>query len=329
MSEGEFNSRQWISDRQTFWRRVEADTPALVDNKPVSIDAVNSAIVDYPELARDLAIARNEAPGSPLTAQLERLYRTLHRALHQPARWRKQDLWHYLSTDVPTTAFALRWQIFSTTVGFFVCAILGWMLVAQYPDMAGLFASPGMIETVQRGELWTDGLLNVMPSSILSIQIFTNNVMVCLMAMSLGVLYGLGTIYIIALNGMMLGSVFSFVHQYGLSDELFTFVVAHGCVELSIIFIAAAVGFSLGEAIARPGHLSRMASFQRAMQTGGRFMILLVLFMIGAGIIEGYVSPNPAFPLWSRVVIGVTYWLFFVWTLMGLPGLRRHEPRPV
>ena len=54
----------------------------------------------------------------------------------------------------------------------------GWWLVATYPELAGLFASAEMIEKVRAGELWTDDLLNVMPSSLLSVSIFTNNVVV-------------------------------------------------------------------------------------------------------------------------------------------------------
>jgi len=42
-----------------------------------------------------------------------------------------------------------------------------------------------------------------------------------------------------------------------------------------------------------------------------------VLLLIGAGLIEGYVSPNPHVSLQARVVIGVSYWLFMVLMLSG------------
>jgi hypothetical protein len=45
---------------------------------------------------------------------------------------------------------------------------------------------------------------------------------------------------------------------------------------------------------------------------------------VGSGLIEGYISPNPAFSLRARVAIGVAYWLFMVALLNGwLFGLRR------
>ena len=96
-----------------------------------------------------------------------------------------------------------------------------------------------MINGVERGRLWTDGLLNVAPSSLLSVGILSNNIAVSLLAFCVGVLFGLGTFYIIAMNGLMLGGIFAFTHQHGLADELFRFVIAHGVVELSVICLPA------------------------------------------------------------------------------------------
>jgi hypothetical protein len=41
------------------------------------------------------------------------------------------------------------------------------------------------------------------------------------------------------------------------------------------------------------------------------------VLLIGAGVLEGYVSPNPRFALWARVAFGVSYWLFMVALLSG------------
>jgi uncharacterized membrane protein SpoIIM required for sporulation len=170
---------------------------------------------------------------------------------------------------------------------------------------------------VQRGELWTDDLLNVFPSSVLSLQIFTNNIVVSLFAVCLGVLYGLGTFYIIGLNGLMLGGVFAFTAQHGIADRLFQFVVAHGFVELSVVCVAGAVGASLGEALARPGSVTRGAAFQAAVRRGLRLMSVCVVFLVGAGLIEGFVSPDPRVPLAARLAIGLGYFLLFVLVLSG------------
>ncbi len=51
-------------------------------------------------------------------------------------------------------------------------------------------------------------------------QILTNNIVVSLFAYCAGFLFGLGTFYIVGLNGMMLGAIFMFCRQHGMDDEL-------------------------------------------------------------------------------------------------------------
>jgi uncharacterized membrane protein SpoIIM required for sporulation len=219
--------------------------------------------------------------------------------------------------EAAAAAYELRWHILAVTALFFVAAGAGFGLVSMYPELASLFASEAMIEQVSQGQLWTDDLLNILPSSLLAVQIFTNNIVVSLFAVCLGVLYGLGTIYIIGLNGVMLGSIFAFTAQHGMAGRLFEFVAAHGFVELSVIFIAGAAGASLGEALARPGHLTRGAAFQKAVGRAARLMVVCLAFLIGAGVIEGYVSPDRSIPLAVRLAVGLGYFALFVLVLTG------------
>jgi uncharacterized membrane protein SpoIIM required for sporulation len=118
----------------------------------------------------------------------------------------------------------------------------------------------------------------------------------------------------------MLGGVFAFTAQHGLALRLFEFVCAHGFVELSVIFIAGAVGASLGEALARPGHLTRAAAFHAATARGARLMFVCVVFLVGAGVIEGYISPNPGVPLPVRLAVGLGYLALFMLVLTGAVG---------
>ncbi len=316
----------WLAARAEHWRGAAQHLDALQDNKPMDVENVRAAILDYPEAARDVAVARRVAPNSRMTAFLESVYSGLHIALYREPKTARASLRRFFGEEVPEVVAALSWHIFSVIAGFILATLAGWWLVQTFPELVSLFASEAMINTVQSGELWTDGLLNILPSSVLSIQIFTNNILVALTAMSLGVLYGLGTIYIIGLNGLMLGGVFAFTHRYELADNLLLFVMAHGPVELTIICIAGAVGFCIGESIARPGQLRRIESFQKAVQKGAKLMLLCVIFLVGAGLIEGYISPDPQFSMTFRIVVGFAYLMVFVFALRGF-GLRKRAER--
>lgn len=312
---------RWFELRAPVWKDVAARLRLIDRGKSAPPESVLAVVSSYPEIARDLAIARREAPGGTLTRHLETIYLQLHRTLFRPPSSVWRDLRYLFLHGAAIEFMRLRWHVFWVTLLFVVSGFAGWWLVRTYPELAALFAAEQMIDQVSRGELWTDGITNVTPSSILTVQLFTNNVAVALTAMCVGVLYGLGTVYIIALNGLMLGGVFAFTHNYGMADRLFDWVAAHGPVELSVICVAGAVGASLGESLARPGQLSRLASFQRAVRRGLKLMLVAMCFMVGAGFVEGFISPNDNIDRTGRLIIGWSYWLVFVVVLTG--GLGR------
>jgi uncharacterized membrane protein SpoIIM required for sporulation len=73
----------------------------------------------------------------------------------------------------------------------------------------------------------------------------------------------------------------------------------------------------LGEALVRPGALTRGEAFRRAASEGIRVMFVVTLLLVACGFIEGYISPEPEVPRWARVTLGVGYWLFMVSLLRG------------
>jgi uncharacterized membrane protein SpoIIM required for sporulation len=311
---------KWFEQRAAEWRSAGRRLQGIERGASAPPEMVLEAVRAYPEIARDLAIARRAAPNGPLTKYLEGVYLQLHRSLFRPptAFWR--GVLRLFTHDAAAAARELRSHIASVAALFVASLGAGAWLVATYPELATLFASEQMIEGVQRGELWTDNLLGVFPSSLLSAQIFTNNVVVSLFALCLGVLYGLGTFYIIAMNGFSIGGVFAFTAHYGVAERLFEFTAAHGFVELSVVCLSGAVGASLGEALARPGELTRGAAFQRAVMRGMRLMAVCLVFLVGAGVLEGFVSPDPRFPLAARLAIGLSYFTLFLLVLSGALG---------
>jgi uncharacterized membrane protein SpoIIM required for sporulation len=315
--------------RSSLWQSAAERTRRLSGKR--TDDAADAAAMadDYRMLAHDVAKVRRLLPESRAREYLEAAYAQAHASLHRPAWHPGHALLSLFRAEIPAVVSWLRPHIIWATALFILTVIAGYWMVHTYPDLIALFASPELIATVERGQLWTEGLLNVVPSSVLSLQILTNNIVVSLFAYCAGFLFGLGTVYILGLNGLMLGAVFAFTSLHGLGDELFRFVVAHGCVEISVMCLSGAAGAAVGEALIRPGAATRSESFQRAALQSGKLVLACVLLLVGSGVIEGYVSPNPAFPLWTRIVIGLTYWLFMIALLNGwLFGVRRSGPAP-
>lgn len=315
-----------LLQRAGLWRAAQARMDRLAARR--TDDATDAARMadDYRLLAHDLARVRELLPATRTREYLEGVYARAHGTLHHGAWPLEHALQQFVRTDLPA---AIRWllpYLWWTTLIFLLAAAGGYALVHRYPDLIGLFASPELIASVERGKLWTDGLLNVVPSSILSVQLLANNVAVSLFAYCAGLFFGLGTLYILGLNGLMLGAVFAFVGAHGLAGELGGFIVAHGCVELSVMCLSAAAGAAVGEALIRPGSAGRMQSFSVAALRSGRVLIACAVLLVGAGLIEGYVSPNPHVPFGARMAIGVGYWLVMLALLSG--RLFRNQPTP-
>jgi uncharacterized membrane protein SpoIIM required for sporulation len=271
----------------------------------------------YRALARDLASSRELLPGSSTTAALENAVGQLHVAVSRPPRY-GQARWRTLFRDqVPAAVRMVRGHVLWIAALLVGSGFAGWWLVTTYPELIGLIASERMISGVEQGHLWTDEILNVAPSSVLSAQIFSNNVAVTVASFCVGLFFGLGTFYMIALNGLMIGGLLAFTQQHGLMLRLVKFMLAHGFVELSVICLAGAAGAVLGESLIRPKLATRAQSFRACAAGLGPLLLACVPLLLGAGLIEGYISPIGSYSLPLRLAVGLSYWLLMLLFLSG------------
>jgi uncharacterized membrane protein SpoIIM required for sporulation/uncharacterized RDD family membrane protein YckC len=314
------------TSRHRALQAARARAAQLGRGRGTDVSEALAVVDDYRQAARELGAAR----GSQVDDEfLEATYADLHDVIHRPARRGLLLLRSLLRDQVPASVYAMRMHLLAVTLLFVICGVTGFWLIYRFPDLIAMFASPQLIATVERGELWTEGLLNVTPSAVLSVSILMNNIVVALFAFCSGIIFGLGTFYLIGLNGISLGAIFAFTGQHGLAGRLFDFVVAHGCVELSCICIAGAAGSYLGEALIRPGALTRSEAFRMAARDGMRVLAVVTLLLFICGFIEGYVSPDPEVPRWARVTIGVGYFLFMISLLRGYVFGRSRGGEPI
>jgi uncharacterized membrane protein SpoIIM required for sporulation/uncharacterized RDD family membrane protein YckC len=315
-----------VAARHAALQAARARASRLGRRHGTEVSHALAVVDDYRHAARELGAARASQADDEF---LEATYADLHDVIHRPARRGWLMLWSLLRDQVPASVHAMRMHLLGVTMLFVIAGVSGFWLVYSFPDLIAMFASPQLIATVERGELWTEGLLNVTPSAVLSVSILMNNIVVALFAFCSGIIFGLGTFYLIGLNGISLGAIFAFTGQHGLAGRLFDFVVAHGCVELSCICIAGAAGSYLGEALIRPGALTRSEAFRLAARDGVRVLAMVTLLLFICGFIEGYVSPDPEVPRWARVTIGVGYFLFMVSLLRGYVFGRSRGSQPI
>jgi uncharacterized membrane protein SpoIIM required for sporulation len=315
----------WLTARAAEWRTV-AQRAERAGHGTITAPQAVQLTRDYRSVARDLASARRHLPGAPATRALEALYFRLH-ALHRAARatWR-EALADFFLASVPASYRCVRPILVWTAGWFFLCVGIGWWLINWQPELVSLFLPEDAIAGVESGQVWTDQIFGIAPPAIESIGILSNNISVALMGLVMGLLLGLGAIYLLGLNGLMLGAAFAFTHQHGLAGNLGRFIIAHGMVEISVICLSVAAGTYIGDAVVRPAGRSRAHALREAVGDMAPLLGLCSLMLVGCGFIEGYLSPDPDFPAASRLVVGGCWWLVLAGLLAGPRRPASHPP---
>jgi uncharacterized membrane protein SpoIIM required for sporulation len=121
--------------------------------------------------------------------------------------------------------------------------------------------------------------------------IMTNNIRVTIYTFAFGATFGVGTLFFLAFNGANIASVLALTYKAGFGNDLVTFMVGHGVIELSCIFIAGGAGLLIGSAMIMPGNLTRADALRTRGMEAVRLMMGVALLLVVAGTIEGFVSP--------------------------------------
>ena len=130
-----------------------------------------------------------------------------------------------------------------------------------------------------------------------------NNIRVSLMAFSMGILAGIGTVFILMQNAVMLGSFQYFFYDQGLLWESARTIWIHGTIEISVIIIAGCAGLVVGKSILFPGTYTRLVSFTKGVKNGLKIVISTIPFFIIAGFLEGFVTRQTQMPDWLAILI--------------------------
>ncbi|MGB0388545.1 MAG: stage II sporulation protein M [Ardenticatenaceae bacterium] len=269
----------------------------------------------YRAATADLALAQRDFPRHELTGFLNGLVGRAHHLVYRGGAVERRQIRHFLTAGFPQVVRRNSRYVWIATLLLFGPAFICWWLVLQNPDLAYLLFPQvrGMLDiVVQEGKLWID--ISVEESAIAGAGIMTNNIQVTFSAFAGGILGGLLTIYVLILNGMLLGSIFGFVQAYGLGPDLSEFVIGHGPIELSVICLAGGAGLRLGHAIFAPGLMRRRDAITQAAREAMGIITGSALLLIIAGTIEGFISPSDL-PWFLKAAVGLSSGMLMWWYL--------------
>lgn len=135
------------------------------------------------------------------------------------------------------------------------------------------------------------------------LELTRHNIIVSFNAFVTGFFAGIGTLYLLLSNGIMVGAFQYFFYQKGLLATSFFTIWIHGTIEISAIIIAGGAGFVLGRGLLFPGTLSRGTSLLMASKRAVRIIIGCLPLFIMAGILESFVTRLTDLPLFIKAMI--------------------------
>ncbi|MBL1073268.1 stage II sporulation protein M [Nocardia sp. 2] len=148
------------------------------------------------------------------------------------------------------------------------------------------------------------------PNDAFAAQVWTNNARVAAIALFTGVLI-LPAVWVMVMNALNLGVSAGLMADADRLDSFFGFILPHGMIELTAIFIAGGAGIKLGWTLIDPGRESRPQALARQGRATAVVAIGLALTLLVAGLLEGFVTPS-GMPTPVRIGIGALVELGFL-----------------
>lgn len=278
----------------------------------------------YRAATSDLALAQRDFPRNEITLYLNQLVARAHAVVYRSEPLALKRLWRFALTGFPRL-FRETWVFtFLAALFFVIPAVVSGISVYTRPETVTLLLPPEahrLITIVEDKELWVD--IPVEERPYISSFIMTNNIQVSFLAFAGGLTMGLLTLWVLFMNGLILGALTGLTSFHGIGFELWTFVIGHGVIELSVIFMAGGSGLMLGWAILKPGLLRRRDALAQAARKAVYLLLGAVPWLVVAGIIEGFISPNESIAIPVKWTVGIASGIF----LYGYLLLAGREPK--
>lgn len=296
------DANEFIKQREADWKRLEALVNSRRGHKPLTTAEVHELGTLYRAVASDLALARRDFPGQRMTIFLNQLLTRAHGYIYQQDSSNFGEFLRTFTYHIPNLFRQTSRYMLAAFLLFLIPAIIGFRLAYINPDIAEPLGLGDQRQILASHETWTDIPADLRGAA--STLIMTNNIRVALLAFAGGIAFGLFSVYVLVMNGLSIGAVMGLAFHYGMGGSLFGFVVGHGVIELSVIFMAGGAGLQLGWALLNPGPYTRRDALSQSARRAVLLAVIAVPLLVVAGLIEGFFSPTES-PLAVHVAVGL------------------------
>ncbi|MGH3581112.1 MAG: stage II sporulation protein M [Mycobacterium sp.] len=304
----------FVLAHRASWDRLEQ----LLKRRRAMTGAEVDELVDlYQRVSTHLSMVRSSSADPVLIGRLSGLVaraRSVVTGAHAPL-W--SELVRFWTVSFPVVAYrSWRWWL-GTAVAFFIVTVIigGW--VAGSPDVRAAIGTPAELEQLINHDFASYYSEN--PAGSFGLGVWVNNSWVAAQCIGFAILLGIPIPYILFQNALNLGVSGGLMFGAGKGDVLLGLLIPHGLLELTAVFLAAAVGMRLGWTVIAPGNRPR----GQVLAEQGRAVIAvavgLVVVLLISGLIEALVTPSPM-PTYLRIGIGVAAEALFLGYIVYFGG---------
>jgi uncharacterized membrane protein SpoIIM required for sporulation len=282
-------------------------------------------------LLDDLSYSRTFYPRSAVTRWINGIVARIYQSIYQNKKEQRNRFAQFWIKELPLVVYEHR-RVFAFTLLFFIgSAALGILSAAtdEYFIKAILGESYVAMteENIAKGDPF--GVYRDADQFTMFVRIAANNIRISFLAFVAGISFGIGTLFILFQNGVMVGCFEYLFFAKGLGWQSVLVIWIHGTIEISSVIIAGTAGLILGMGILFPETYSRIESFKRAVKNALKLALALVPFFLAAALLETYVTFRMSdtfsnkgaagLPVWAGLIILAASLWFMVWYFYWYP----------
>jgi uncharacterized membrane protein SpoIIM required for sporulation len=295
-------------ERRDEWNRLTELADRFDRKGKASLTA--NELLEYTSLYRravsDLARARTRKAHLETIDFLNHLLGRVHLQIYTTRSSRGDAIKEYFLRGFPQAIRRNAKWVTASALFLLLPAAAAWLAVEAHPPLARVFTPPGYLDHLDEAfgaDFGSEGR-SAGEAALGTTFYIVNNVQVSFFAFATGMLFGLGSLYILAMNGAILGGVAAAVRQNGVTENFWSFVAPHGGIELTAIVVSGAAGLMIGAALINPGPHTRGRALIEAGREAGRMLFGMIAMLALAAVIEASISPS-TLPNVSKVALGL------------------------
>lgn len=305
----------FLKKNQKKWKHMEI---MLSEYKVTAPDKLADL---YIELMDDLAYAQTNYDDSNTTVYLNALAVDIYQAIYENKKERTNRLYNFWIYELPYEFYKVQRYLLYAFLIFLVSTIIGVVSTAYDDSFPRVILGDNYVnmtlENIKKGDPLA--VYKSQDETSMFYMITVNNIRVSFMTFVSGILGGLGTVYMLFKNGVMLGSFQWFFYNQGLLKESFLIIWIHGTLEISAIVIAGASGLLLGAGVVFPKTYKRSVSIVKNAKKALKIIIGLVPVFIMAGFLESFVTRMTDAHWIIRLGIILVSFLFIIYYFVIYP----------